>query len=62
MVMADLSDYRYISMIVDHCLVNDSVDQAIKLMEHLRRQALRLDRHLADPSHPWNTVYTEWEI
>lgn len=57
--MTDISDMRYISHLVDTSVRYDDVDTAIALMEHLRKQAQILDRHLADPRHHWNRVREE---
>lgn len=54
--MLDMSDIRYISMIVSDTINRADADSAIELMNYLRHQALLIDRCLADPRHPWNSV------
>lgn len=56
MSMLDMSDIRYISMIVSDTINRADADSAIELMNYLRHQALLIDRCLADPRHPWNSV------
>lgn len=41
---------------VDRVIGSGTAVDAILLMEHLRAQATRLDRELADPRHDWNRV------
>lgn len=55
-LVTDISDFRYVSMLVENSVKYDDVSNAIKLMEHLRNQAQIIDRFLADPRHPWNSV------
>lgn len=44
---------------VDRCIEQGTADDAMLMMRLLREQAQRLDRHLANPRHQWNTVQTE---
>jgi hypothetical protein len=49
----------YITWRVGEVIQAGTAEDAIELMNHLRDQALRLDRHLADPRHVWNRVETK---
>ena len=45
-----------VSELVTYVIENETGDEAIRLMNLLRYEATRLDRHLADPRHIWNTI------
>lgn len=45
-----------VSRWVNSVIRTGSTQEAIELMNHLRSEAMRLDRHLADPRHEWNSV------
>ena len=47
----------YIGWLTTQTIQNGTADEAIALMEHLRAEAARLDRIIADPRHVWNRVY-----
>lgn len=61
MSMLDLSDIRYISMIVTDTINRADSDSAMELMTYLRQQALLIDRCLADPRHHWNNISNQQE-
>lgn len=46
----------YIEWLTTQTIATGTADEAITLMEHLRNQALRLDRIIADPRHTWNRI------
>jgi len=41
---------------VNRVIGDGTADEAMNLMEHLRAEAMRLDRRLADPRHEWNRI------
>ena len=45
-----------ISQLVTSVIHHETADEAIRLMNLLRYEAKRLDRHLADPRHKWNRI------
>lgn len=50
------SSLPIITQFVSFVIYNGTPSQAMLLMEHLRSEAKRIDRHLADPRHTWNNV------
>lgn len=46
----------YIEWVTTQTIATGTADEAIQLMEHLRTQAARLDRLIADPRHLWNRI------
>lgn len=46
----------FVPHFVDGLLANGTAEDAIFVMELLRKQAQRIDAKLADPRHPWNRV------
>mgnify|MGYP003661111571 CR=1 FL=1 len=51
-----MSDDNIISQLVTSVIQHETSDEAIRLMNLLRYEAMRLDRHLADPRHQWNSI------
>jgi hypothetical protein len=45
-----------VQRLVDTMINFGTADEAMTLMTHLRDEAQRLDRHLADPRHQWNRI------
>jgi len=51
-----MSDDNIFSQLVSSVIKHGSADEAIRLMTMLRAEAMRLDKHLGDPRHEWNSV------
>lgn len=49
-------DDSIISRLVSSTIRHGTTEEAVELMNHLRAEALRLDRHLANPRHKWNQI------
>lgn len=51
-----MDDDTIISRWVSSIIQRGNATEAVELMNHLRAEALRLDRHLANPRHEWNNI------
>lgn len=46
----------YIEWHTTQTIETGTADEAIRLMNHLREQAIRIDKILGNPNHQWNRI------